>query len=88
MTRQTAKEAKARIARNLEHVEKTGEPVAFERDGKPVAVLVSAKDFALLQRLREAEADRLDIEEAERRLSDPSEVPIPFEEARKRFRSG
>ncbi len=31
------------------------------------------------------EADRLDEEEAERRLSDPSEVPIPFEQAIREF---
>jgi hypothetical protein len=27
--------------------------------------------------------DRLDVEEAERRLSDPNEVPIPYEHVRK-----
>ena len=27
--------------------------------------------------------DRLDVEEAERRLADPNEVPIPYEQARK-----
>jgi hypothetical protein len=34
-------------------------------------------------RMTEEEEDRLDIAEAERRLADPDEVPIPYEQARK-----
>ena len=34
-------------------------------------------------RLTEEEEDRLDVAEAERRLADPDEVPIPYEQARK-----
>jgi len=57
--------------RSTAEVEKTGEPVAFEKDGREVAVLVSARDFRLLQRLREEnEQDRLDTEEADRILSE------------------
>lgn len=42
-------------------METTGEPVAIESDGRTVTVIVSVEDFALLQRLREAEDDRIDV---------------------------
>lgn len=78
MNRQSASEARDRIAEDLEHVETTGEPVVFEgKDGRTVAVLVSAEDFGTLAKLREE--DREDGEEASRRLEDPNEVPVPWE---------
>lgn len=71
MTRRSAAEARDRIVEALATVEKTGEPIAFEKDGREVAVLVSAEDFHLLQRLRkEEEQDRRDAEEADRILSE------------------
>ena len=71
MTRRSTAEARDRIAEALAEVEKTGAPVAFEKDGREVAVLVSARDFHLLQRLREEdEQDQLDAEEADRILSE------------------
>ena len=71
MTRRSTAEARDRIAEALAEVEKTGAPVAFEKDGREVAVLVSARDFHLLQRLREEdEQDQLDTEEADLILSE------------------
>ena len=52
MTHETAEDVGARLPENLKNVETTGESVAIESDGRTVAVLVSAEDFALLQRLR------------------------------------
>lgn len=75
MTRRTAKEASERIAEVLDAVEKTGEPVAFERDGREVAVVISPEDFSLLQRLREAEEDRLDVEAARDAMKEPGAIP-------------
>lgn len=37
MTRHAVKDAQGRIVADLALVEPTGEPVAFEKDGKPVA---------------------------------------------------
>ena len=81
MTRRSTAEARDRIAEALAEVEKTGEPVAFDKDGREVAVLVSARDFHLLQRLREEdEQDRLDAEEADRILAESKpEDFIPWE---------
>lgn len=75
MTRQKAADAKERIADVLESVERTGEPVAFERDGREVAVLVSPEDFALLARLRREGEDRLDNAAADAASKEPGSVP-------------
>jgi hypothetical protein len=40
------------------------------------------------ERMTEEEEDRLDIAEAERRLADPEEVPIPYEQARETLTLG
>ena len=77
MTRRNAKEARERIDEALKSVEKTGEPIAFERDGETIAVLVSAEDFALFNQLRDEE-DKADIEAAEKSLAEPGEN-IPWE---------
>jgi hypothetical protein len=54
-------------------------------DGQRVAIL-PLRDHRRLERLleqeeKEKELDRLDVEEAERRLADPGQIPIPFERA-------
>ena len=78
MTHKTAAEVGAKLSENLKSVETTGEPVAIESDGRTVAVLVSANDFALLQRLREEEEDRLDNAAADAARDEPGES-IPWE---------
>jgi prevent-host-death family protein len=78
MTHKTAAEIGAQLSENLKSVETTGEPVAIESDGRTVAVLVSAEDFALLQRLREEEEDRLDNAAADAARDEPGES-IPWE---------
>lgn len=78
MTHKSAEEVGAKLPENLNSVERTGEPVAIDRDGRTVAVLVSAGDFALLQRLREEEEDRLDNAAADASLAEPGEN-IPHE---------
>ena len=78
MTHKTAAEVGAKLPENLRSVETTGEPVAIESDGRMVAVLVSAEDFALLQRLRQEEEDRIDNAAADAALAEPGES-IPHE---------
>lgn len=78
MTHTTAAELGAKFPENLRSVETTGEPVSIESDGRTVAVLVSAEDFALLQRLREEEEDRIDNAAADAALAEPGES-IPHE---------
>ena len=78
MTHKTAAEVGAKLSENLKSVETTGEPVAIESDGRTVAVLVSTEDFALLQRLRQEEEDRIDNAAADAALAEPGES-IPWE---------
>jgi prevent-host-death family protein len=58
MTHKTAAEVGAKLPENLESVKTTGEPVTIESGGGTVAVLVSAEDFALFERLREEDETR------------------------------
>ncbi|MEO6808927.1 MAG: hypothetical protein ABI353_07425 [Isosphaeraceae bacterium] len=51
------------------------------RIGKNDVAVLPVRYLQLLERLIEQEEDRIDVEDAERRLNDPTEVPIPFEEA-------
>ena len=82
MTRHSPNEARERIVEDLMHVETTGEPVVFEgNDGRTIAALVSAEDFEALSRLHDE--DRQDADEAARRLSDPEEVPLPWEKVKR-----
>ena len=78
MTHKTVAEVGAKLSENLKSVETSGEPVAVESDGRTVAVLVSAEDFALLQRLRQEEEDRIDNAAADAALAEPGES-IPHE---------
>ncbi len=75
MTHKTAAEVGAKLSENLKSVETTGEPVAIESDGRTVAVLVSAEDFALLQRLREEDEDRRDAEAVHEARKEPGSIP-------------
>jgi len=75
MTHKTAAEVGAKLSENLKSVETTGEPVAIESDGRTVAVLVSAEDFALLQRLREEDEDRRDVDAVREARKEAGSVP-------------
>lgn len=56
-----------------------GERIQLSRNGKPVAVVVPLEDVELLERLEDAR----DIADADRRLADPAEKPIPYNVARR-----
>jgi antitoxin (DNA-binding transcriptional repressor) of toxin-antitoxin stability system len=60
-----------------------GERVVVVRDGEHVAAIIPAEDLALLERLIEEAEDRIDVEEAQRRLDDPDDEIIPYEQARR-----
>lgn len=79
MTHLTAQKVQENFSDTLDRVADTGERIVLQNHGKDVAVLVPLEDLALLEELE----DRLDVEEAERRLADPTDTPIPYEQARK-----
>ena len=69
------------LADAIEHIE-DGEPVLLEHDGKPLAAIVSMNDLRLLEAYFEELEDRIDREEIEKVLAEPSD-PVPYEEFRK-----
>ena len=79
MTRMAASKARGEFSDLLTRVARKGERIILQRRGKAVAALVPVEDLALLEELQ----DRRDTEEAMRRLADPTEVPVPYEQARK-----
>ena len=82
MSRLATQKRQETFTHSLTRVVTKGERVKVHRRGKAVAALISLEDLALLEELE----DRLDVEEAERRLADPNEVPIPYEQVRKELR--
>jgi len=79
MTRLAASNVRKDFSEALNRVAFGGERIILHRRGKDVAVLIPVEDLALLEDIE----DVLDARDAGRRLSDPSEVPIPYEHARK-----
>ena len=75
MTHKTAAEVGAKLPENLESLETTGEPVAIESGGRTVAVLVSAEDFALFERLREEDEDRRDLAAVREARKETGSIP-------------
>lgn len=81
MTRVTTTRAREDFANVLRRVNKDGERILLHDHGKNIAALVSVEDLSLLEELE----DRRDAAEAERRLNDPAETPIPYETAQERL---
>ena len=79
MTRMTASKARGKFSDLLSRVANRHERIVVHRRGKDVAAVVPVEDLALLEEAQ----DRQDAAEAMRRLADPSEVPMPYEKARK-----
>ncbi len=79
MIRQSASDVRKDFAEALNRVAFGGERIVLHRRGKDVAVLVPIADLELLEQIE----DVLDAEEAVRRISDPNEIPVPYETARK-----
>jgi PHD/YefM family antitoxin component YafN of YafNO toxin-antitoxin module len=65
----------------VKQVASSGKRIVLRRGKKVVGAVISEKDLARLEALE----DRLDVEEAERRLADPAEVPVPLSETLRRL---
>jgi PHD/YefM family antitoxin component YafN of YafNO toxin-antitoxin module len=79
MPRPATQKRQEPFSHSLTRVVTKRERVVVHRRGKVVAALIPLEDLTLLKELE----DRLDIEEAERRLADPNEVPIPYGRSKK-----
>jgi prevent-host-death family protein len=81
----TVVEARAQFAEMINQTSYGKERIILTRQGKDLAALISVEDLNLFEQLLEEAEERLEVEEAENRLSDPAQVPIPYERVRKRL---
>lgn len=72
MIRVTASEARQALSDILNRVAYGGDRIALCRRGKPVAVVVSVEDAALLEELE----DRMDLEAARKALKEKGSIPL------------
>lgn len=78
MARMTASKAREEFSELLNRVSYRRERVVVHRHGKDLAALVPLEDLQALEDLE----DRRDAEEAQRRLCDPTQIPLAYEQAR------
>ena len=71
-------------ARAIKRAATLKERAVFRHHGQ-LMVVMPVRDLRLLERLIEQEEDRRDIAEAERRLADPTQVPVPYADVCKRL---
>ena len=78
MPRSATQKRPETFSHSLARVVTKRERVVVHRRGKAVAALIPLEDLALLEELE----DRLDVQEAERRLANPNDKAIPYEQVR------
>jgi PHD/YefM family antitoxin component YafN of YafNO toxin-antitoxin module len=78
MTRASTQKRQETFSHSLSRVVTKRERVVLHRRGKAVAALIPLEDLALLEELE----DRLDVQEAVRRLADPNDKAVPYEQVR------
>ena len=83
MTRIRTSKLRSGLSGALKRVAARKERVIVEQRGHDIAAIVPIDDLRRLERMAESDQDREDVEEAERRLADPAEKPVPYHKARK-----
>ena len=86
MTRIPVTGVRSGLADALNRVAYGKERILLQRRGRDVAALIPVEDFLLNERLLAEAEDRLDVEEARRRLADEASQAIPYEEVRRQLR--
>jgi prevent-host-death family protein len=71
MARVSTTRARESLSDVINRVVYQGERIILERHGKDVVAMVSVQDLELLEQLE----DRMDLEEARRRLKEPGRIP-------------
>jgi prevent-host-death family protein len=71
MTRVSTTQARESLSDVINRVVYQGERIILERHGKDVVAMVPVEDLQLLEELE----DRMDLEEARKRLKEPGRVP-------------
>lgn len=71
MTRLSTTQAREALSDVINRVVYQGERIVLERHGKDVVAMVPVEDLKLLEELE----DRMDLEEARKRLKEPGRIP-------------
>jgi prevent-host-death family protein len=71
MRRVSTTQARESLSDVINRVVYQGERIILERHGKDVVAMVPVKDLELLEELE----DRMDLEEARKRLKEPGRIP-------------
>jgi prevent-host-death family protein len=71
MTRVSTTQARESLSDVINRVVYQGERIILERHGKDVVAMVPVEDLQLLEELE----DRMDLEEARKRLKEPGRIP-------------
>ncbi|MBI5816712.1 MAG: type II toxin-antitoxin system Phd/YefM family antitoxin [Nitrospinae bacterium] len=82
MTQISANNAKEEINGAIAKVVSDGEDILIYGENGAIAALIPIEEYELLRRMEEEE-EKLDVAEAERRLADPAQTPVPYETVRK-----
>jgi prevent-host-death family protein len=76
-------EARKSFSKTINRVAFGKERIVLERRGEDVAAVIPVEDLELFERLMEEFEDHMDIKEAHRRLADPEDRSMPYEQVRK-----
>lgn len=83
MVSMAASIARDEFATLLNRVAFGKERIVLKRHEKPLVAVIPVEDLELLERLIEAEEDRIDVAEAERVLTDPAEEFMLWEQVKR-----
>jgi prevent-host-death family protein len=83
MAQMAASAAREEFAEVLNRVAYGKERIVLHRHGKPLVAIIPVEALQLLERLIEEKEDRIDVEEAQRILVDPTEEEIPWEQVKR-----
>jgi PHD/YefM family antitoxin component YafN of YafNO toxin-antitoxin module len=73
-------EAENHLIDTLNYVDLDNEHIAIERSGQKPVYLISAQDYQLFLKLLQQTEDQQDIQEAEKRMNDPQQERLSFDQ--------
>lgn len=72
--------AQTHFTDTLNYVAMDNQPIAIERSDQEPVYLISAQDYQLFLKLLQQKEDQEDLEEAEKRMNDPQQKRINFDD--------
>ncbi len=73
-------EAENHLIDTLNYVDLDNEHIAIERSGQEPVYLISAQDYQLFLKLLQQTEDQQDLQEAEKRMNDPQQERLSFDQ--------